>query len=58
MDRNEKLRLSADRTHCYCFKHGLFSRFMDHSLYWFIYTVKALKPMLEKVKDGDPLLYG
>ena len=58
MDRSEKLRLSADNTHCHCFKHGMFSRFFEQGLHWFTYTVKPLKPMQERVKGGEPVLYG
>lgn len=58
MDRNEKLRLSANVELCHVFKHGLFARFFEQSLYRFTHTVKPLKPMLEKVKGGEPVVYG
>jgi hypothetical protein len=58
MDRAEKLHLSADADTCCCFKQGMFARFYEHSLYWFTFSVKALKPMLEAVKGGAPILYG
>lgn len=58
MDRNKKLRLSADAELSHVFKHGLFARFFEQSLYRFIHTVKPLKPMLEKVKGGEPVIYG
>ena len=58
MDRTEKLQRSADAKWCHCFKHGMFARFYEHSLYWFSHTVKPLKPMLERVKGGEPVVYG
>lgn len=58
MNRDEKLRLSADAEWCHSYKHGLFARFYEQSLYWFSHTVKPLKPMLERVKGGDPVVYG
>ena len=58
MDRTEKLRLSADNTYCHAFKHGMFSRLLEHNLYWFSHTIKPLKPMLERVKGGEPVVYG
>ena len=58
MDRAEKLRLSADADTCFCFRHGAFARFYEQALYWFNVSVKPLKPMLERVKDGEPVLYG
>jgi hypothetical protein len=58
MDRAKKLRLSADGEFCHCFKHGMFARLYERSLHWFSVTVKQLKPMLERVKDGEPVLYG
>ena len=58
MDRAEKLRLSADREWCHCFKHGMFTRFYEQNLYWFSFAVKPLKPMPERVKSGEPLIYG
>ncbi|MDR2050174.1 MAG: hypothetical protein LBQ63_00130 [Deltaproteobacteria bacterium] len=27
-------------------------------MYWFNFAVKPLKPMLERVKGGDPVVYG
>ena len=57
MDRVEKLRLSTDTEWCYCFKNGVFARFYEQSLHWFI-RVKPLKPMLERVKGGEPVVYG
>ena len=58
MERIEKLRLSLDIEWCHCFKQGLFARFYEQNLYWFIHTVKPLKPMLERVKGGEPIVYG
>lgn len=58
MDRIEKLRLSADAEWCHCFKHGMFARLYEQSLYWFSHAVKPLKPMLERVKGGDVVVYG
>lgn len=58
MDRMEKLRLSTDAVCCHCFRHGLFARFYEQSLYWFSVHVKPLKPMREQVKGGEGVLYG
>ena len=58
MDRNKKLRLSAHEEYGYCFKQGLFVRLYERSLYWFVAHIKPLKPMLERVKGGEPLVYG
>jgi hypothetical protein len=58
MDRTEKLRFSADADTCFCFKHGMFARLYERSLHWFSFSVKALKPMRETVKGGEPVLYG
>ena len=58
MERMEKPRLSADSEYGYCFKQGLFARFYEQSLYWFSTAIKPLKPMLEPVKGGEPILYG
>ena len=58
MDRNEKLNLSASEEYGYCFKQGLFVRLYEQSLFWFVTHIKPLKPMLERVKDGEPIAYG
>jgi hypothetical protein len=58
MDRAEKLRLSADGEFCHCFRHGMFAQLYERSLHWFSVTVKPLKPMLERVKNSEPVLYG
>jgi hypothetical protein len=58
MDRAEKLRLSADGEFCRCFRHGMVARLYERSLHWFSVTVKSLKPMLERVKGGEPVVYG
>jgi hypothetical protein len=58
MDRTKKLTLSADADTCFCFKHGMFARFYEQALHWFAFYIKPLKPMLEAVKDGEPVLYG
>jgi hypothetical protein len=36
----------------------MFTRFYEQSLYWFNFVVKPLKPMLERVKGGEPVVYG
>ena len=33
-------------------------RFYEQSLFWFVAHVKPLKPMLERVKGGGPIVYG
>jgi len=53
MDRSEKLRLSAGHEYGYCFKQGMFVRLYEQSLYRFSFAIKALKPVLERVKGGD-----
>jgi hypothetical protein len=58
MQREEKLRLSADESFAYAFRHGVFTRFYEQSLHWFSLAVKPLKPMLERVKDNEPVVYG
>ena len=58
MDRDEKLQLSASEGHGYTFRHGVFARFYEKSLYWFSAHIKPLKPMLERVKGGEPVVYG
>ena len=58
MDRSEKLRLSSDHEYGYCFKQGMFVRLYEQSLYRFSFTIKPLKPMLERVKGGEPIIYG
>ena len=58
MERTEKLRLSADVEYCHVFKQGLFARLYEQGLYWFSHTIKPLKPMLERVKGGEPVVYG
>jgi hypothetical protein len=58
MDRAEKLRLSADTTYCCCFRQGIFARFYEQVLYWFCFAIKPLKPMHERVKSGEPIIYG
>lgn len=58
MDRVEKLRLSASEEYGHCFKQGLFMRLYERSLYWFVTHAKPVKPMLERVKDGEPIVYG
>jgi hypothetical protein len=58
MDRGEKLHLSADEKYGHCFKQGMFLRLYEQSLYRFSHTVKPLKPMLERVKGGEPVIYG
>ena len=58
MDRTKKLQISADAECCHCFKTGVFARFYEQSLYWFSHAVKPLKPMPERVKGGEPVIYG
>ena len=58
MDRREKLGLSASEAHGYVFRQGLFMRMYEQSLYWFALYVKPLKPMQERVKGGEPVVYG
>ncbi len=58
MERSEKLRLSADQEYGCCFKQGMFVRLYEQSLYWFCTYIKPLKPMLERVKGGDAVVYG
>lgn len=58
MDRVEKLHLSSNAKYGYCFKQGLFVRLYEQSLYWFVHHVKPLKPMPERVKGGEPIVYG
>jgi hypothetical protein len=58
MQRDEKLRLSANQSFGYAFRHGVFTRFYEQSLHWFSLAVKPLKPMLERIKDNEPVLYG
>jgi hypothetical protein len=58
MDRLEKLCLSADSEFCHCSKHGMFARLYEQSLHWFNFAVNPLKPMLERVKGGKPVVYG
>ena len=58
MNRAEKICLSANREYGYGFKQGLFVRLYEESLFWFSVHIKPLKPMLERVKGGEPLVYG
>lgn len=58
MDRNEKLRLSAIEEYGCGFRHGVFLRLYEQSLFWFSVHIKPLKPMLELVKGGEPVVYG
>lgn len=58
MNRSEKLRLSADAQQGAGFRQGLFVRLYEQSLYWFVTHVRPLKPMLERVKGGEPVIYG
>ena len=57
MDRSERLRLSAEGKYGYAFRQGMFVRLYEQSLYWFVTHIKQLKPMLERLKDGEPLVY-
>lgn len=36
----------------------MFVRLYGKSLFWFITHVKSLKPMLERVKGGESVIYG
>ena len=58
MDRNEKLLLSAGEEYGCGFCHGVFLRLYEQSLFWFSIHIKPLKPMLERVKGGEPVVYG
>ena len=58
MNREEKLKLSAEAEYNHAFKQGLFAKLYERSLWRFIHQTKALKPMQEKVKGGEPVLYG
>jgi hypothetical protein len=58
MNRAEKLRLSADEHYGHAFRHGVFARLYEANLYWFSHTVKPLKSMPERVKGGEPVIYG
>ena len=58
MERSEKLRLSSSTEYGNCFKQGLFVQFYEQSLFWFATHIKLLKPMLERVKGGEPVVYG
>ena len=58
MDRTEKLLLSADAAYGHGFKQGLFVRVYEQSLFWFVTHIKPLKPMLERVRGGEPVIYG
>jgi len=58
LDRAEKLRLSAETGVVYGFRQGLFLKIMEQSLWRFVHLVRPLKPMLERVKGGGPIVYG
>lgn len=58
MDRVEKLHLSSSVEYGYCFKQGLFVRLYEQSVFWFVTHIKPLKPMLERVRGGEPIVYG
>lgn len=58
VSRDDKLRLSAEISYGHAFRQGLFAKLYEQSLWRFVHQVKPLKPMLEKVKGGQPLLYG
>lgn len=58
LSRDEKLKLSADPKFVQIFRQGLFAKLYEQSLWRFVHQVKPLKPMLERVKGGEPVLYG
>lgn len=58
MNREEKLRLSADEEWGCGFRQGVFVRFFEQSLYHFCRSVRPLKPMQERSKEGKIILYG
>jgi len=58
LDRAEKLRLSAEAGVVYGFRQGLFLKILEQSLWRFVHLVRPLKPMLERVKGGGPIVYG
>lgn len=58
MDRTGKLLLSADETRIHAFRQGIFIKLYEQSLYRFIQHVRPLKPMPERMKGGEPVVYG
>lgn len=58
VNREDKVHLSASASHIYGFTQGLFVKFYEQSLWQFTRQVRPLKPMLEKVKGGEPIVYG
>jgi hypothetical protein len=58
LERVEKLKLSNSLEYIYGFKQGIFIKFYEKSLYRFIKHFRELKPMLEKVKNDQPIVYG
>jgi hypothetical protein len=58
LKRIDKLELSSSAEYIYGFKQGIFIKFYEKSLYRFIKNYRDLKPMLEKVKNSQPIVYG
>ena len=58
LNREEKLKLSAEPGFIVGCRQGLFVKFFEQSLWRFVHTVRQLKPMREKVKGNGPVVYG
>lgn len=58
MNREDKLKLSAEAGYVHVFRQGLFAKLYEQSLWRFVHQVKPLKPMPERVKGGEPVIYG
>jgi len=58
ISREDKLKLSAEAEYGHAFCQGLFAKLYEQSLWRFIHQVRHLKPMLERVKGGGPVIYG
>ena len=56
ISREDKLKLSAEAGYGHAFRQGLFSKLYEQSLWRFIHQVRHLKPMLERVKGGGPVI--
>lgn len=58
MNREEKLELAAEPGYIHAFRQGLFAKLYEQSLWRFVHQVRPLKPLPERVKGGQPVLYG
>jgi hypothetical protein len=58
LSRDDKLKLSAETGFTHAFRQGLFAKLYEQSLWRFVNQVKPLKPMSERVKGGEPVIYG